>query len=179
MARLLLSDIMPKISHTQVGFFLIEAILGIALSAVIVVTTITLIVSAKRSAGFALEQFRANMYASEAIEAVRDLERSDWSSLSGAAICKSAPHCHPETVSNKWALLVGNETLDSGYYTRTLAIEDVYRDSSEFPNNIVPSGTPGAVIDPNTLKVTATVTWTGRLGSRNSVLESYVYNFAF
>jgi hypothetical protein len=67
--------------------------------------------------------------------------------------------------------VAGSETLDDGTFTRSLSTEVVYRDP--VTHEIV--ATPG-VLDPNTKKIHATISWNSGFENRTTTLDAYVYN---
>lgn len=75
-----------------------------------------------------------------------------------------------------WATLLassGTETIDG--FTRVMALEDVYRRNSD--DDIVPANSSDPKkLDPNTKKVTATVSWQTQKGAANRTLSAYLTN---
>lgn len=154
------------------GFSIIEAVVGTAIAAAILVTFLTLIVSARQISRSNAEELRAALYLREAVEIARDLEASDFAEFENAD-CTAPGVCQISISGNAWTLTGGTQTLD-GKYARTISVHPVYRDkpAEEFPNEIVAS--PG-VLDPNTKKITGVVSWTGQWGMKSRQLETYVY----
>jgi len=69
----------------------------------------------------------------------------------------------------RWQLLLGQETR--GIFTGEIVVEPVERDGSD---NIVESG---GTVDPQTKKVTVTVSWEERGGTRELETETYLTNW--
>jgi len=91
----------------------------------------------------------ATLYAQEGIEAVRSIRNQGWNAPFLGTICSGG--CGISTGSGFWAWNGGNNTKPP--YTRVITVLDVLRDGV---GNVVASG---GVNDPNTKKVTSTVSW--------------------
>lgn len=105
--------------------------------------------------------------AEEGIEAVRALRDEDWSNVSTAGTYYPVI----DIVSDKWTLITTDPGPISNLYTRTVVVEDVGRDGND--DILSSGGTP----DPNTKKVTATLSWTEATQSKQVVLTTYITNF--
>ena len=158
------------------GFSLIEMITSVALAAILLITFLSMIYYTTRINRVNSAKLRANLYLRETVEIAKALELSNsgWSELD-TATC--ATECYPEVSSSAmgdvWILMPGSEDLDNGAYTRSLSVQTVQRDQLTFPNNIVETD---GVIDLNTKKITATVTWNGGTEPYVKTVETYVYN---
>ena len=150
---------------------MIEAIIGVVLASIFLTAFLKLNMEAIKLNRANVSNFKASMYLKELIEITKDLEQSDWSELN-KPICYSDPYCHPEISGNEWELVFGTESLDSDTYNRSIMITDVYRDQLVFPNEIV---TIGGILDPDTKKITAEISWDE--GNHSMKLETYVYDF--
>jgi len=153
------------------GFALIEIMVSTAAGILILVSFLTLAMQAKKISRINSEKLRATLYLREAIEIAKDLEISNWSELSEPA-CAAPLTCHPEIVAGAWQLLANEETLDNGFFRRSLSVFPVYRNRLEFPNEIV---TTGGVLDPDTKKVRTDISWTDEFGAKTMNLEIYVH----
>lgn len=123
----------------------LEAILASALFMLVATAIITLLLQSLGSNRLSNEQTIANQYASEGIEAVRDIRNRSYASLTATTSAGVA-------ISNGvWAFSGASTTFDK--YTRVIAISSVQRDAS---GNIVSSG---GTVDPNTMKASSTVSW--------------------
>ena len=114
----------------------------------------------------------ATTIAEEGIEAVRSMRDDSWQ----IRIIEELDTLTPETyyldiVSDKWILTTAPQPLINNLYTRTVVVEDVGRDGND---DIV---TSGGTDDPNTKKVTATVTWTEAGRNKESTITTYITNF--
>lgn len=110
----------------------------------------------------------ASFLASEALEAARAVKDGEWSLL--AALPHDTP-LHPIQAPSlfQWTFADGAETIDN--FTRQVTVSDVYRDGAF---NII-SGT--GTLDPNTKKITATVSWNDNGQAKQISLTDYLMNW--
>jgi len=158
------------IKNSNVGFSVIEIILAAALFMIIATGSITVILQGTDSNRLGEEQTVANQFAAEGIEAVKSIKNQAYSNLvntAGTGIRRSA--------SNVWEFFGANNTLthnSTDNYIRTIKVESVNRDAVPPAGNIVASG---GTLDPDTKKITSTVTWNFTPSRTNSVqLISYL-----
>lgn len=147
------------------GFLALEAILAAALFVIFSSGAIAILLQGFDANRLGSEETIANQYASEGIEATRSIKNQAYSNLidtTGTGASRSA--------SNVWSFSGTNNTFSK--YTRVITISDVLRDSN---GNIVASG---GSFDPNTKKVTSTVSWNESPTRNDSVvLTSYLTNW--
>ena len=153
------------------GFALIEIIVSMAAGIIILVSFVTLAMQAKKISRSNSEKLRATLYLREMIEVAKDLETSNWGELLNLS-CADPLSCHPEIVAGAWKFSANEEILDNGFFRRSLSVFPVYRNQLAFPNEIV---TTGGILDPNTKKVRADISWLGEFGARTMNLETYVH----
>ena len=158
-------------ARSQKGFALVEIIVSMAVSAMLLVSFIGLAIQTKKTSRTYTSELQARMYLAEMIEVAKDLEESDWIEIVSGT-CDSPALCHPEISWGAWILVANTEILDNGTFTRSLTIKEVRRDTLTFPNVIVEIG---GVVDPDTKKVAATVSWNDGYQDRTLDLETYVY----
>lgn len=104
----------------------------------------------------------------ESIEAVRNFrDNTTWDS-DGMGFLDIGVDYHPVSSSTGWNIVSGNEIIDE--FTRAIVFNAVLRDVDD---DISGSGTN----DPNTRKVTVTVSWTDRQGSAIESLITYITNW--
>ena len=110
----------------------------------------------------------ATFLAQEAIEAVRAAKEENWSLITG--LTADAPY-YPAKIGSplKWVLTAGTETINS--FTRQIAVSPVYRDVND---DIV---TSGGVLDPETKKITATVSWNDNGRNYQTAIVYYLANW--
>ena len=140
------------------GFGLIEATISIGITTVFLVAFVSLILQAEKTSQINNKELRAEMYLQELIEISKDLEQSDWDALT----CTSAT-CYPgiQHTPDRWVLSSGSESLESGFYTRSISIADV---------------TDSGIPDVTAKKVTANIEWHDGSQLRTMKMESYLYH---
>lgn len=149
----------------QQGFSVIELILTAAIFLIFSGGAIFVVLHGFDLNRLGEEETRANQYASEGIEAARSIKNQNFNSLTNTASTGII-----RNVSNVWSFSGTNNT--SGKFTRTLTISSVNRDVS---GNIV---TSGGTTDPDTKKVTSTVSWAAGPTRNNSIaLTTYLTNW--
>jgi len=144
-----------------------------SIAAVLIVSFLTLIVYAQKVSNKNINTFRANLYLTEMVEALKDLENTSWASLD-INTCEAPSMCHTAVSGGVWSIETGEEALDDGRYIRSINIEEVHRDQLAFPNEIVVSG---GVPDVGTKKIIATIAWNSSIGAESESLETYVHEF--
>lgn len=109
----------------------------------------------------------------EGLEAVRIMRDRSWTS--NIAVFSSGTTYYP-LFSINWKLQTTDPGAIDGVFTRTIILEEVYRRNSD--DDIVDiSSLDPKTVDPNTRKVTATVTWKAADGtSRSESISTYVAN---
>jgi len=110
----------------------------------------------------------ASYLAAEAIEATRAIKDEDWTIISSLSI-GSALHPAQSGSPAKWSLTSGSEIING--FTRQIVLANVYRNSND---NIVQSVD---TLDPNTKKITATVSWSDQGQSQQVSLSTYIINW--
>jgi len=145
---------MTKKIRNKKGFSVIEILVAIAiitfgLAGVLSVTTFSLKISSVIK-----ETNQANFLTKEAIEAVRGFrDQTEWPASGLGALTNDTPY-HPALDSSsppQWQILAGEENI--GIFSRKVVFSSVQRDGNY---NIVEAG---GVIDQDTKKATATVSW--------------------
>lgn len=141
---------MPVKHHHQYGQTLIEVILVTFLFGVLGTGLAATLVTSAQSSKRGIEHVVASGYIKEGIEAVRSIRDRDWSEIvSGThGLTTAAGYYDFDGTTN---------SLGDGVYTRTITIEEVYREGS-LTGNISANGT---VFDAAIRRVTVNVTWLG------------------
>ena len=160
-----------KNNKNSAGFTTIEIVVVIA----IIITTFTVIlgffVLDARIVERSQMRLKAISFAEEAIEAVRNFrDNTTWASV-GIGILIVGVDYHPVISGTEWDIILGNEIING--FTRTVIFNRVSRDIDD---NIEDSYNP-VNDDPNTRKVTVTVSWTDRQGSASEDLTTYITNW--
>lgn len=159
--------------HTEGGFAIVEAIVGLGMTAMLLVALQTLVLQTITITDKNTRQLRGLLYAREAVEVARDLEQSNWTAFPATCPSGAPGEYHPAGIGGTWNLAAGQETLETAY-TRLMSVEAVYRSQAAFPNEIVSSG---GICDENTKKVIVTVSWQEKGTPLSIVLATYVYRF--
>ncbi len=132
--------------HSEVGATLVEVLVAIGLTAVMLPTMATALITSHAGRATSQQQLKATALVHEAAEAVRTARDQDWTSVSTDGVY------HPTISGSAWALTSGSEITDG--LTRTVTITTAERDGSG--NLVASGGTP----DPATKHITVEVTWT-------------------
>jgi prepilin-type N-terminal cleavage/methylation domain-containing protein len=141
------------------GFSIIEIIIVIAIVVVGFINLLGVAVFSLKISAIIKQTSQADSLTKEAIEAIRAFrDGADWDSNGlGVLNTGSSNPYHPESdIGPAWKLTSGAETI--GIFTRKVVFEKVSRDGSgniEAVYNIINN-------DPDTRKITATVSWSGR-----------------
>lgn len=147
--------------HRVKGFSLIELLLAGAVFAVFAWGTVEVLLFGLENDRLGEETGIASAYATEGIEAVRSIRARDFDLL------ETTDATGIDREDGEWVLSGTDDT--NGKYVRTIAIAEVNRDGD---GDIVGSGGDA---DPDTRKVTTTVTWNVTPSRENSViLETYL-----
>lgn len=169
----------PLQARNNKGISVIEiliavAIIGIALSSILGVATLSL-----RQTGDTGLEARATALAKDAMEAVityragvawnNDDPADEYDGLGVVALLASYYPKLSQDVPAKWQLVQGQEQFEG--FTRDVVFASAARDAS---SNIVEQG---GTVDPNTKKVTATVSWQDRGVTRQVQLLMYLTNW--
>lgn len=141
-----------KNKHLSRGFSVIEVVLAAALFMLFSTAAVGVVLQGFNANRLGAEETIANQFAAEGMEAVKSIKNQAYSNLVNTAGCSL------NRVSNVWVFdspcATDTLTHNSGdNYIRTIKVESVNRDGS---GNIVSSG---GTLDPDTKKITSTVSW--------------------
>ena len=153
------------------GISLIEILVAIAIISSSIVSLLGLTSFCLRITSIINQTSKANNMAQEMIEQVRNFrDVSSWN-IDGLGTITSNIDYYVQKSGTPaiWQLIQGTETVDG--FSRKVVFEDVMRD---FNDDIVESG---GANDPDTKKVTVTVSWQERGNSRRIELVSYFTNW--
>lgn len=145
-----------------------EIIIVIGIISIAIFSLYELVLSSRSLTSRELRHTQALSLAEEGLEAVRNIRDQGWTT-NIASLNTSATY-YLSLSGSAWGLTTTNPGTIDGIFTRTITIASVNRDSN---SNISASGTS----DPNTRKVTSTVTWTDRGRARSVVVTTYITNF--
>lgn len=159
------------------GFTLVEAIVAMAIFAIGIILVAQMVLTARRLSNESRDTVQAANYLEEGLEAVRSTRDSSWTAIStdGTYALQSAPGD-----ITPWNLIPnGTETI--GKFSRTIQISPVRRDDTDGSGTLTAADNistgAGTFNDPDTKKITSTVTWQqgGRTVSRS--LSTYLTNW--
>lgn len=135
------------------GILVIEILVVVSIISIALVSILDLAVFSLKTSTLTKETTKANNFAQEIIEAVRNFrDGTDWDT-NGLGILTVGVAYYPQKTADtppKWQLISGEEEISG--FTRKVVFEKVYRDAGD---NISPSGTE----DSNTRKLNVTVSW--------------------
>lgn len=163
----------------RAGFSVIEILIAIFVIVVALGSILNVAVLSLKSSFNARTTLEAQSYAQEALEAVRNFRDgvawnaddpfNEYDGL-GVAVKGVAYRISKSSDSPpKWKLVQGQESL--GVFMRSLVFEVGQRDGA---GNLIASG---GSADPDTVKVTATVSWLEQGTARESQLLMYLTNW--
>ena len=170
---------MQKSQKYSKGISIIEllvaiVIIGVAVSALISFATFSL-----RTASLLKQTTQASFFVQEGLEALKNYrDNTGWNdddplnNYDGLGVVPTGASLRFELSGDtpaRWQLLSGTETL--GIFTRDIVLEPVERDTQD---NIVVSG---GTLDLGTKKVTVTVFWEERGGTRELEVITYLTNW--
>ncbi len=137
----------PILIHNKKGIVVVEILIVIGIIAIVVSSLLGVVVFSLKLSASVKETTIADALAREAVEVTRSIRDSDWNKITNGN--------HGLTNTGGYWDFSGTENIINGF-TRAILIEDVQRDNN---NNIVESG---GTNDPDTKKVTVTVSWENR-----------------
>ncbi|MBI4079052.1 MAG: hypothetical protein HY429_02025 [Candidatus Levybacteria bacterium] len=156
----------------KLGISVVEVILAVAIFMTFATGAIVVVLQGYGSNVLGAQETIASQFASEGIEAVKSIKNQGFTNLSTCGV-----NCATGTGITKtggvWVFSGVNNSLTSGKtYTRTIKVEDVQRDAAPPNGNIV---AVGGTVDPDSKKVTSTVTWNASPSRSNTItLISYL-----
>ena len=154
-----------------IELLVVIVIIGVAIGASISFGTFSL-----RTASLLKQTTQASFFVQDAVEALKNYrDNTGWNDddpgdqYDGLGVVATGVPLRLELsggTPQRWQLLLGQETL--GIFTRDIVMEPVERDAAD---NIVASG---GTLDPQTKKVTVTVSWKDRGETRELEIATYL-----
>lgn len=139
------------------GQSLIELLLAVGVTAVLIPILIGGLITSREGKVQKDLRLQAIGYMKESQEAIRSIREEGWTN-----IATNGTFYPRKQSDNSWELVSGSQTIN-GTFSRTVMIEDVYRNPT---GTIVLAPTPGVdTVDPSTKKITSSVSWGGALPS--------------
>ncbi len=163
----------PYTLNTRKGFGLIEIIIASAIIAVAFSSLGLTILSAFRVTDEDIEKIQAGFLAEEGIEVLRFLRGEGWEGRIASLEKERAYFPVLNPVSSSWTLEERDPGPIDGKWNRTIVVGDVYRRTSD--DDIVAFSVPDAkYLDEGTVKAISRVSWTGRRGGQEALVETYL-----
>jgi len=153
----------PQFSLKGIG--LVEVVIGIAILTTIVVGVLSAFRIMVSSSGETIQGLQAQALLEEGLEAVRLIRDGNWSNISSLTTGTSYTLTWNGSL---WTLTTTPATIDA-LFDRRVSIGQVYRDAND---DIATSGT----LDPNTKKVTVTISWNRGKVRLSRSLSTYITN---
>ena len=163
----------------QAGVSVVELLVGASILIVGLSALLGFLSFALSTTSFLKQQTQAITFAEGALEALKNFrDGTTWNvndpqdQYDGLGRAQTGVAYHPGLsgdVPPRWQLFLGAETI--GMFVRSVVLENVQRDVN---SNIVSSG---GVSDPNTKKVTVTVSWTAKTKAQEVTIVSYLTNW--
>jgi hypothetical protein len=150
-------------NKTQVGFFLVEAVVATALSATVIFFLLGLVQNIVKISQGSLERTQASYLLEEGQEAVKTIRDDGWNNISSIG---NGVTNYLSWNGTKWVFSSVDSTID--IFTRTVVLEAVSRDSN---SDIV---TSGGTVDIRTRKVIITTSWSTSSGTKTEDLVFYI-----
>lgn len=149
------------------GFSVLEVVLAASLFVIFATGSVIVIVQSYNANRLGEEQTIATQFATEGIEAAFSVKNQAYTNLT--TVNATPRGVQRNGTTNVWEFLsdgTNNQFGPNNKYTRQVKVEAVSRDAAPPLGNIVASG---GTLDPDTKKVTASVSWTVGPGRTNSV----------
>lgn len=147
------------------GVGLVEIVVGAAILSALLFTVSTFLSKSLYASREMSNTVKASFLLEEGLEVARFFRDESWQNITG--LTPSVDY-YLLFSGSSWATTTTVTTDDNIFY-RTFVVEDVYRD---FSGVIVPGGS----IDPNTRKVTSSVSWNSGLSTTTIVISTYLTN---
>lgn len=150
------------------GISLVELLVGAAILTMFIVALVVVFQNFLVQSFNSVEKVQASYLAEEGIEVFKALRDDGWEE--NIADLEEGTVYYLNFSDGAWQLVSSQPALIEGSFDRALIIEEVYRDGSD---DISDSGT----VDPNTKKVSVSVSWLQGNATTTNVVSTYVTNF--
>ncbi len=157
-------------NFNQKGFGLIEIIIAATISIIVFLAAILYLNFSLKIAAEDINKMEALYFAKSSLEQARSIRDEDWTIID--TLNRSDEyHFEADAFSPpKWVPVSGSETV--GRYTLQFVLSDVYRNAVS--DDIVSSG---GILDTETIKITSSVSYLTRNGTKQIKLHEYLTNF--
>lgn len=154
--------------HTDIrmrGFSLVELVVAIGIFALLASGVTHLVLGDYQAFTGKSNAREIERLADDVIEVLDVIKENSWTEV--ATTTSGSVYIYKKT-NEEWALGLGTETI--GAFTRDIRVASLYRE----PDNDVSESSSGNTLDPSMVKVTVTISATGRA---NYVYTSYLSNW--
>ncbi|MBI2023223.1 prepilin-type N-terminal cleavage/methylation domain-containing protein [Candidatus Giovannonibacteria bacterium] len=147
------------------GFGILEIMISAAILSIVLFSLFSVFAAANKLNLLSSDKIRANFLAEEGLEAVRYLRDDGWTRNIAPLNSATDYYVSFNTSTLQWSIGATNPGQIDGVFGRVITAGAVYRDSND---DITASG---GTLDPDTLKITSTVTWSA---SNTLSVETYL-----
>ena len=161
---------MLKVNQKK-GSGLVEILVAVSIFSVILVSLITVSNMYLSSAGESLKSAKGAYLAQEGMEAVKIIRDTNWNNISAITddVNFYIDFDTSSSTNNTWKSTSTFSYIDS-IYIRVFKLNSVFRDSN---GRIIQNG---GTLDPNSKKVTVTVSWKTKNSTITKILSTYITN---
>lgn len=152
------------------GFGLVEIVIASAIISVSIFSLSAVSVIGKRLQSHSLEKIRANFLAEEGLEAMRFLRDKSWSTNLATLNFGTNYYLSFASSTSQWSINSTVVPYVDSVFDRRVTAEDVFRDSND--DIVLGGGTQ----DPDSKKITVTVSWQDRNATTTVNLSTYLSN---
>lgn len=156
---------MKLFSKNKMGIGAVEIVIGSAIISLVLLSVGSAFNSSLKGSRAVAKKTQANFLAQEGIEAVRIFRDNGWQNVSNLS---DGGNYYLAWSAGAWATTTNNVFID-GTFERKFTVLNAYRDGND---DIAQSGT----IDPNTKKVTVSVSWREGLSTTTESISAYLIN---
>ncbi len=147
------------------GIGAVEIVIGSAIISLVLLSVGTAMNSSIKASRAVAKKTQANFLVQEGIEALRIFRDNDWQNISDLS---DGSNYYFVWSAGTWATTTSNTFVD-GTFERKFTVLNAYRDGND---DIAQSGT----LDPNTKKVTVSVSWREGLSTTTESISAYLIN---
>ncbi|MEK9148351.1 MAG: hypothetical protein AAB650_02840 [Patescibacteria group bacterium] len=158
----------PPAQFMPAGFGLVETVVGAAILSVVLFSLVQVGQFTFRLVDESNLKLRAAFLAEEGLEAVRIIRDTSWSNLIASSALDTDYFI--EFTGQTFALQLNPVPPSDGIYERRIRFSSVYRDAND---DIT---TTGGALDPNTRRVSVTVSWANRGRLATTTISTYLSN---
>jgi type II secretory pathway pseudopilin PulG len=141
--------------NSQKGQSIVELLIVIGLSAIMLPTIFMSIIASSEGNIQERERMKATPLIREAQDIVRNIRDNSWYTIAGYTL-DTTYHPSLDGTGKQWQLTPGTDTINE--FTRSIIFSSVFRDTNGL-------ATTSGTLDPSTILVTTTISWTAKYPS--------------